>query len=524
MLRSLARRRLSSHRRRGQGLVEYGAVAAALTLVGLLGLQAITNAQVAYFEGLPMVSVPPSAPGALLHLTTLDVDPSKCVPNPVAVSQPIRCTGMVVRDIYDVTSDRLTPTGDLDLFVDGNTSRIDHCTLDMPLSDRNSCSQGLTWTPTATDGLTPNHTLTIAYSCSQQSASTSSCDNRATSNHLASSVPIAVTIAKGVAFSAPTCVQTGVDAWASKNPPQVELGHPIVCTTTATNKETGGPAAGIDIIWNIPPPDASSSGAGIPLLSCATNGDSSKFGPALYASDSGNPCTPASSQHCTTDAAGVCRVVYRLTRQASGSQVLEPRSQGLVVMTGDGVSVSQFDNLFLVADPPGPHFAWTWVNCTPKTPNVTVVDPPTVLPVRDADFNVTSGISVSGTTGSVDCTVTAIDTSPSAALDCSAPAPYSCRANTDPDFYDGHSPIGTATVTWKGQPATCSLNRVDVQPMAAGQLQPPNQTPYASACTVSLTLTGAHGDTGSLNAVFGSVGANPTHAAGPMTPANVSFD
>lgn len=518
MRRALARLRLG-HRRRGQGLVEYGAVAAALTLVGLLGLQAITTAQVAYFENLPTVSATPGAPGALLHLTTMD--PPTCVPNPVAVLQPVRCTGMVVRDIYNVVSDRLTPTGDLNLFVDGNTTRSDHCSLDRPASDRNSCSQGLSWTPQAADGLIAQHTLTIAYSCLPQSGS-SSCDNRATSNHLATSVPISVTIAKGVAFSVPTCVQTGVDAWASKNPPQVELGHPIRCTTTVTDNATGGPASGLDIIWNIPPPDALSSGAGIPLLSCATNADSSKFGPALFATDAQNRCAPGASVHCTTSSAGTCSVVYRLTREASGSQILQPRTQGLVVMTADGVSGSQFDNLFVVADPPGPHFAWTWVNCTAKTPNVTV-DPASVLPVRNADFSVTSGITVSGGSGRVDCTVTAIDTSPSSTLDCSGPAPYVCKSASDPDFYDGHSPIGTATLAWDAQLSTCSLSRVDVQPLAAGQIQAANQTPFASACTMTLTLTGTDGETGLLNPVFASVGANPTHAAGPMTAPRVTF-
>ncbi|GAC1314729.1 MAG: hypothetical protein NVSMB2_04680 [Chloroflexota bacterium] len=523
MLFAAFRRVTRRHRRRGQGLVEYGAVAAALTLVGLLGLQAVTSAQVAYFDQLPTVSATPGAPGALLHVTS--IDQPMCTPasspagSPIAliVGQTLQCTGMVVHDLYSPASDRQTPTGTLGLYVDTadfSTVPITKCALNLPTPESNACSAPLTWTPQAAD-VGPVHKVSVVFSCdpsAMRSAATPlpTCDNRATSNHFLASTTITVTVAAPVAFT-PVCDEQNVEGWHF----QVEFGHPMRCTVTATFGPSGPRAGNINVRWQVP--DDSSAGAGTPLLSCAQIGDLSKIAAVLYTA---GPCTPGSTTTCRTDDAGQCTIVYRLTRWLSGTDVIDPRNQGftLSVVDENGIlsRTTSFANLFKVVAPPGGHPTYSYMTCQSTDPNVTVDAPqPIRIGANGAQFMATKHITVKGTAGNVSCTGIVVDTSPGAAL-CLLSAggggytvtKSGCPQNVD--VYDAHAPIGQVHFDLGG---TVSPNcQVDV--ISTFGPQAPNQNPYASSCSEALLLSvpsRGQGTSVSLTPVFNGASPNPTH-------------
>lgn len=505
-------------RRHGQGLVEYGAVAAALTLVGLLGLQALTSAQVAYFNNLSLAAPVPAPVGDLLHAAAIDAP--TCTPNLAAVNQTVSCTGMAVHDVYRDVTDRVTPTGTLGLYVDTTDfsgTPLATCVLSLPTRDSNACAGPLQWTPGAAMA-GGYHTLYVVFSCNVPPATASmpfpSCPNRATSNHFLASVAVSVAVAPPVAFT-PVCNSQNVEGWNF----EVELGHPMRCRVTANYFEvTGPPAANVDVVWTVA--NDPLAGAGTPLLSCAENGDLRKVLAVLYTP---GPCTPGPATTCRTDAQGQCWVNYRLTRFPSGAQVLQPRTQGFVLSTSDGANSATFPNLFTVAHPPGPHSTYSWLTCQSSDPTVHIDAPASFeLGASSAQFSATPRIVINGGSGTVTCTATVIDTSPGAAL-CLIPDPTygykpassGCAPNVD--TYDAHAPIGTVELelgSTVSPPCT-----VDVVTRLGPQA--PNQVPYASSCTETLLLTSGIGT--SLAPHFFGISPYPTHAAGGSRAIDIEF-
>src|SRR5438067_5911235 len=105
-------RSLLSGRQRSQGLVEYGVIAASVAFVGVAGFNALSGAQKAYLTDFPKNEPVPSAPGALLHLTS--VDTPVCTPaTPTKIATPIFCTASV-HDMFSNPTDRNPPWGTID--------------------------------------------------------------------------------------------------------------------------------------------------------------------------------------------------------------------------------------------------------------------------------------------------------------------------------------------------------------------------------------------------------------------------
>ena len=125
-------------RQAGQGLVEYGLIVASVAFVGAVAFNALADAQKDYLQEFPKNATPPSAPGALIHPTS--VDPATCMPNPWTLGAPLSCTDPgVVRDTFSNPTDRNPPWGILRWYI--GTTPIGSCTLpSTPTGTFNQCT------------------------------------------------------------------------------------------------------------------------------------------------------------------------------------------------------------------------------------------------------------------------------------------------------------------------------------------------------------------------------------------------
>jgi hypothetical protein len=207
-------------------------------------------------------------------------------------------------------------------------------------------------------------------------------------------------------------------------------------------------------------------------------------------------CAPSSTLTCTTDTAGQCKIVYRRLRDLTGNAIAGPVGAHTLLLSTPGAATPSPLTINIIA--PGsvtaatPHFAQTFIYCTSgATMTQTTLTVPGHL---HGQFPATDHVNVSGSSASLTCEATVIDTdgNSSPALDCDPGPPWGCSITADQ--LDGHSPLGVITWDWPGKPASgppgydkCILNRRD-----SYASQAPNQTPFASTCSMpSLAVSGS---------------------------------
>lgn len=503
-------RQARPRRKRSQGLIEYAAITAAVALVGVAGLSAITQAQKGYFEGLPLTPAAPSAPGALLHPTR--VDPPDCLPNPVALSTTLTCSAPRVYDVFSNASDRNPPWGVLVLRLDGDATSYASCTLPrIATGDQNTCSGPVTWTPSNPAWAATTRMLFWSY-------------ESPASNHVPSTSPGAsIGFLPLLQFNpAPYCSVEGQPTTNS-----VAYGWPITCVANVVDvSASGAPAPNVPVTFEVMP---GASGNGSPTLTCAT-GEYSSAGlrshnissillSTIYST--GGACTPSSTLTCATSDGssaylppiGECHVIYRRLRSAGLATAIGPGYDDIQVglpglppvhIGGAGHSVN-------VQTLTTPNPAQSWMNCSAPPGNVTVTtDTGYAINVGYGTFSTTTGIRVSGRTGQVNCQPVVADVSESTATVC-VNSPPDCQ--TDPDRHHAFSPVGQIYWLWDGNsmsvPGPCELRT-----LSPFSTQAPSGTPFASDCgaLIRISLSGNPGETHQLTAVYAGFAPNPTHS------------
>jgi hypothetical protein len=507
----LARRLRSAllRRQHGQGVVEYGLIAASLAFVGAVGFNALAGNEKTYLQNFPKNGPVPAAPGSLLHPTQISAltCSSPSWPN-VVINDTITCNTPTVTDVFSNPSDLHSPGGVINYYRSASPPVVvASCTLAPVTGSTSRCpSASVAWAVTdasLADG--SGRTLVAQYEVVGPTAT----------NHLGAATntvsfivePLLKFTAAAPGFGVPppapphgflnpnTDYCINYDTSLSDMPNNVEVGHPLLCTVQVTDLTHGGWYAGQPVTWK-----ANSGSGNQDFLSCNT-----ASGTNLAPMFTLNQCPASPSLQCTTDTNGKCSVVYRRLNTPSAKVVDAITTTSTLTISALGQSAT---NPAVNVHAAAPHNATVLINCgAPKTPNVTF-PPPGSAALRQAIFNVTSAVNVHIPPASVTCTATAIDTDANTALDCYAGPPAGCVVKTNPDQHNAHPPVGQITWTWGGQvgpPPTCWLFQVG---NFAGY-QAPGQTPFASSCQNTLNFSPG-GDT-TLTASY----SGPTHSAMP---------
>jgi len=514
--------RVVDRRHRGQGLVEYAAIAASLAFIGVVGFNSLADAEKGYLQNFPKNGVVPSVPGELLHFTQMDA--VSCAPTTVQLNSPITCNNPTVYDIHFPAADRNPPLGMLNFYLDGTVLIPSmSCSLVPKTASTSGCpSATITYTPT-NPALATGAARTFVVSYEQQ-----------TSNHLGASVTSsAFSIVNWAFIPAPVCVNEG---GTFPMPNWVEVGHPITCTATLVNSVTSTGVPNIDLTWSIA---SGGSGNGVPYLTCWTGGNSALFGGLtgmLYGSSvpAQNPCAmssgPSATLRCLTDSNGQCKIVYRRIRQQpfatpSGTE-LQAGPEFLAVTPTFLPIPSPSPAAIAVQDTKSgrPHPAWTWVTCSAGSN--TSVKAPVSFPLNVASFQSTPEIQVigpMGTVGTVSCAPIVVDSElDNAALSCTS-TPATCYApSLDPDRFGANAPVGT--IGWE-MSATGSANALSACTLSRRDTlvpQAPQQAPFASDCpSVNVQLTNSvapGGPTLTLVAEYTSTLGVPDHSDSHAAP------
>ncbi len=390
-------------RRRAQGLVEYGLIAATVALVGAAGLNALTTAQKNYFTDLPMNPPAPSAPGALLHPTNVDAPVCPQAPT-VAIGQPIVCNAPVVRDTFSNASGRNPPWGTITLHMDTDPTVLATCILGHPPSGSlNTCGSNLSWTPTDTSLAGSTHTLSLWYGLGRGYVPGYPPLPDPESNHVASiSSSLSITFLQYQFNGVPQC-QNG----SGNN--HVEVGSPIRCTAAIYDTSTmGPPSVPVAVTWTAV--NDPGNGTGSPYLSCSTGGNVANFGSMIWSNPATPACSPGSTLTCMTDASGACSVVFRRVRALMGASPLTAGYQDFTVSAFNGGSVTSgtvaWPGRAINIDPPSTaHPTTTLMMCTPAAsgqPPGTIFSPPPAtgsFMQRHASLTWTSDLYIRGPAG-----------------------------------------------------------------------------------------------------------------------------
>jgi hypothetical protein len=474
------------HRQAGQNIVEFGLGIAAVAFVALVGFNALGRAQALYWGATePTLAQPTPGPGAFIHPTSVDApvctDNGTLITGPVLAGDTIVCQPPRVNDIYSDPLKRTPPWGYIGLHLDDGTSPVAAsavCALSHATAgSSNTCSSSLSWTiPTSMAGQT--HALSLWYEC--PAGAPSPCPYAPQSNHAPSqSAALRINIVAFLFSPLPTCVNH-LDG--SSN---VEIGHPITCTAHLV----GASVSGQTLTWSAP----TGAGTGTPELSCYTGGASSGaiIGQAVWNSPATPGCKPAAAIQCVTDSSGTCSIVYRRLRDPTGNMLRGPvGSQGISVSAPGNVTASAS---VTVVNPEDLHPSTLLISCAdPSADN-------TNFSFGNANFLETTTIEKGS---NLSCKATVIDADPSPVHSCDAVSPWSCTES--PDVMDAHSPLGTVTWTGDGVSTQCTLARLDT---VTGQA--PNQTPFASVCSVVFNAVSNGTVTATLN--------SPTHQSSPST-------
>jgi Flp pilus assembly pilin Flp len=223
--------------RRGQSMVEYGLIVAALAFIAWAGFQVMNDAQRAYFTGVvePALNQPtPVSGNPLLHHTSLSLSGFGCSAGAnleMRLTDQLTCQ-VTVTDDYQQAGDRFTPLGTV-YWLDSALITHGQCDLSaVPNSVPPAATCPLTYTPQDADAdASPALTLSAVFGPPGP-------DKRIT-NHLPSAgptlpdgtlAPIQILVDPDLKLT-PTCTNQVVsqpEGW-------VEIGHPIRCTVTVTD-------------------------------------------------------------------------------------------------------------------------------------------------------------------------------------------------------------------------------------------------------------------------------------------------
>jgi hypothetical protein len=421
-----------------QGLVEYGMIVAAVAFVGMVGLQLVGRAEEAVLRGEPLASAPP-APGFFLHPTKTTI-PGACGGiTDYYVGQQINCAAVV---LDQSTTAPNWPQGQVELLLDG--TQVATCTLAQLSAVSSTCPLSH---PVVQGDVGGGHTL-VAHYFNQ------------TSNHQTSSSapPITFNVWPSLDFAF-VCQ----DPWTGANF-KVEVGLPLICTLTVTDKNTGLPYP------NVPVMVSTESHPGFAYITCFTAETVSNPG-GTYANMSDPTCVPQPAQPqatytCITLADGTCarvgqgKFVYRRNYNDLGSIAPNDKLTALAWnQSGVSPSITIVPNAIK-------HSTVTIVNCST---NVNV--PPGTELARGAPM--LSDVGLFGTAPmSFNCTASVTDANPNTAFDwfggtpqC-VPGPLACNINDETP----HAPLGTVLFNIKPSGGvdsvlgTCQLSHLPPPP------------------------------------------------------------
>ncbi len=494
-------RRILKRRQRSQGLVEYGIITACLAFAGLAGFNALAGAQKSYLQDYPRNATPPSAPGSLLHPTSVDLPLCNPPTNPIKAGTQVTCN-TTVYDQYSDPYDRNPPLGTLNWWLD--TTLIGSCAL-LPLpavppfpASRSACTApALNWKADAAyigqiKNLVAKYEFPITNHITSQSPSTQ------------------LMFSENLNFAV-TCINDEF-GWADK----VEIGHPLRCTVTLTDLSSGSPvpAASKWVTWSTD----NGASPGVAMFTCSTG-----YPVTLNIwSDPVNCPQPAippigtASLACTTNVNGQCAVIYRRLFDSSGggAPLIAPP---LTLQASMSTSPPYTKINVITAGTLHPTVAVPPV-CVRKSGSAASTPLGTFV-VGNAKFQQTQEIDITGGSATFDCTIIVIDASPNPALTYSKPAP-----DGNPDRGEAHPPTGIVHVVINGTGYGCSgpLVRADMISAPVLVTQAFGQAPFASTCTVlGVPMSGAVPSTEPLIVQYpGDV----AHLSSDSNPIQVNFN
>jgi Flp pilus assembly pilin Flp len=315
-LRRLTRRLRTSvpHRQRGQDMLEYGLIAAAVAFVALVGFNALGAAQQAYWTGVSAnLNPPPPGQGNFIHPTSTVISGSGCVSGTTFyVNQQLSCTATIT-DVF--TSGANTPLGTLTWTLDGAPFRTPCTMTNYTANPFWTCPLTYTW-PVAAVG---THVLSASYTPS---------DNHAPS---VQAPPGLTFIILGLNFNF-TCNNPWNQSLGTAPPAasiSVAVGEPLFCTLTVTDNLGNPGPTGLAVNVTAAP------GAGIPYFACYTDDDPTSAGQHSAAdatmqsgvSNAGG-CMPTKGQPYTCQivaaTGGLCANDYSSTSVWSGANCPAP--------------------------------------------------------------------------------------------------------------------------------------------------------------------------------------------------------
>jgi Flp pilus assembly pilin Flp len=486
-----ARRTLRSQGR-GQGLVEYGLIAALVGIVTFAGLSVLTAHETAYFNGMSLTPKAPDAPGALLHPTSATF---VCTPNKVRALIPtlITCTA-TVDDTFSNTSDLKPPRGRVTwTFPDGSKP---YC--DLPNSPatgfRTQCSRN--YQPTPNSYIPGTYTVTAQY------------DPMGLSNHFPAPAP-----PSSVTVDQPTLDASCTNAVNTTLPVgQVELGYPLDCQVKLSS--WGSPVAGQTITWTNAVPTVGG------ILACRTQGTGLPNIWTDYASCKAPRLDGTGSLPCVTNASGVCGVIYRRVYDTfgGGANTTPVLSLQLVYANGTATNAVYPDPTKTPPDPPirviapiHQHPTETVAVCKRTALGSATVAPPTNVDVGSAHFQRTPSIDQINGMAEFSCDIRVVDKDPN-------PAFYGPGSTSNSDIADAYPPLGATALTYTdstGAPSivgNCVLNPVPSTVVPPAQAH--GQEPFFAQCTsLNIHLSDVPASSGTLTVAFS---AEPGHGSSSL--------
>jgi hypothetical protein len=488
----------SRQRVQGQGLVEWGMMAAILAIVGAIGFNALAVHEHDYLADLPTNSAAPSAPGSILHPTATVFASTPSCPVQARTGTTVMCTATVT-DTYSNPADRNPPWGVVNWYftTGGSATQVATCALPhITAGATNTCT--MSWTPA-----TPSAgTLLAKYELPQ-------------SNHLVSqSPPGSLTLLPYLDIT------NACNAPLSQSTSQVEMGHPVVCIATIKDHFSHTPVS-TSITWT-----SSTSAPGAQLFNCFTSYPVPSASPSQAAASYTmlQGCSPPTlgSYSCTTDVTfGTCGVVFRLDPTNSGdAQAMVAKTLTIQAAT-DPLNAAPPTPPFTITRPLNGHPVGFSVGpCTGITGNVTF-DPLTTWPVPARTNRTVPAVSIIHVHGGgavasaqVSCQVVVADTSLTAAFDGQPPA---CTNPPNPpvdpcniDYQDSYPPFGQARIVDAGSGTVwgaCGASGLTwsgihgyMPPLVGGEPE------YSSSCQMILNLSGPVGTDVEMGVVYDGEG------------------
>jgi len=449
-LGGLWRRRRLASRQPAQDLVEFGVIVAAVSILGIAGLNVLGRAEEGYFIPLSSVLAPQAPVGTddVVHPTVVNIH---CTPTTVTLPGTTSCT-FTVTDNWPTR--RTWPQGTVQLAVNGGIGSIS-CTLvrDTSSSDpAQSTCPPVSWTPDRSN--IPSASLSAHYAPGDGTHAASTSNPPQT---------IVVQVQVTAAFTTPPGQTT--PCWNPLgifpgSPEQVEVGHPLICHVTV--KDSLGqlyPSTPVTVSEVANPPDGE-------WFSCFTNNNRSAY----------TQCNPAGHSFSgTTDTNGELTFVYRHYYDTLSTTVAD------TLTTSTSYSGSSQTHVVTIAPATATHrhLTETLVKCSSFVSTggqFTWTSRSGLVVESDVQLVGPAGVSI------VTCTIAVYDSDPS-------------YTTGNPDIEDGYSPSGLVTLKDDvGQVfgSSCALKPGNAIGPPYLPLQISALPDYASACPITFSISGAH--------------------------------